>query len=392
MDHSLKPTDVIWMVIGSFYPLIGGAERQAQGISEHLAELGWDVHVVTRRHNKMYGFYGSEKEEVIRGIKIHRIFSIGPGYIGSILYFLGGLLLIARHRQKCVYYAHDIGAPAWISLIARFLFGGVCIVKIRSEIGRYFLSRWRSWQLKWIARLVDKFILVSEVSKRVLIEKGVPDDKMWFIPNGVDTKIFCPPTETVKQSVRAELNIPAHRFVILGVGRLTLIKGFDVLIEACASFPLDILQRVQVIILGGGSERPRLEGLVREREIEHHFRFEGRQKQVYRYYTATDLFVLPSRSEGLSNALLEAMACGLPVVASRVGGNSDWIEPGKNGFLFTSENSEELCRCLIKLIEDRDRCIEMGKSSRLLVEQELSLSITSRHISECLRSILHAES
>ena len=122
MDHSLEPTDVIWMVIGSFYPLIGGAERQAQGISEHLVDLGWEVHVVTRRHNQRYGWVGSLKEKVADGVNIHWINSVGPGCVGSLLYFWGGLSLIARDRRRSVYYAHDIGTPAWIGIIAQIVF------------------------------------------------------------------------------------------------------------------------------------------------------------------------------------------------------------------------------------------------------------------------------
>ena len=102
-----------------------------------------------------------------------------------------------------------------------------------------------------------------------------------------------------------------------------------------------------------------------------HIRFEGKQIQVYKYYTAADLFVLPSRSEGLSNALLEAMACGLPVVASCVGGNPEWVHPGKNGYLFTSENADELCQYLTKLIEGKDQARKMGNYARNLVEQEV---------------------
>ena len=86
------------------------------------------------------------------------------------------------------------------------------------------------------------------------------------------------------------------------------------------------------------------------------------------------------------------MACGLPVVASCVGGNPEWVHPGKNGYLFTSENADELCQYLTKLIEGKDQARKMGNYARNLVEQAGSMLRTSQQISEGLRSKLHAKS
>jgi glycosyltransferase involved in cell wall biosynthesis len=108
----------------------------------------------------------------------------------------------------------------------------------------------------------------------------------------------------------------------------------------------------------------------------------GRQETTRDYYWASDLFVLPSRTEGQSNALNEAMACGLPVIASNVGGTLDVVEEGKSGVLFESENEHELAEKLSSLLTARERWAELGTHARLAILQHADLGETVTRLKE----------
>lgn len=368
------------MIISSYPPLIGGAERQAQGLSEHLLKRNWAVQVVTRRHNRRYGYSGAAWE-VINGVPVHRVFSKGPRPLGAALYMLGGLWLMFRHRQVgSVYYAHDVGAPAWLAVIASHLLGGRSIVKIRSGKAASIRHYQRSGQLSWLSRFVDRFVVVSQETRGVLEQRGIAADRIVWVPNGVNSDRFHPVGNDEKLAARRRLRLPTEKTIAMCVGRLIPVKAYDVLVEACAGLPPGILSELQFVIVGDGPEEENLRTLAQARGLQEHLRFEGHREDVADYYQSADLFVLPSRGEGLSNALVEAMACGLPVVCSAVGGALDWVQPGVNGLLSPSGDAERLKNTMIEMLSCRERWDAMGSFSRQVVEQDLAFTVTGQRL------------
>lgn len=385
-----KASNTIWMIIPSFEPAIGGAEIQVKRLSKELLESGHSVRVLTRRHGPTQP-RGLPASEVVDGIPVTRLYTRGIGKVGSLLYVLGGLWHLLRHGRRGIYHAHAIGAAGWLAVAARYLLGGRCIVKLRS--GRYLYERRcpsgvRRWLFFELLRLMDRVVVVNTEVEEWLAEIGIPAAKTVCIPNSVDTQQFRPATPEEKLAARAELGLPTDCDVVLHVGRLEWIKGVDVLLKAWAALPAKQQEAARLVLVGGGGAHAELEALTASLGLERSVTFAGVRKSVRDWYWAGDLLVLPSRTEGLSNALIEAMACGLPVIASNVGGALDVVEEGKNGVLFEAEDHNQLAQKLASMFAMQDRWAEMGTLARHSVELYADLLPTVGRLREVYRSLL----
>jgi glycosyltransferase involved in cell wall biosynthesis len=167
-------------------------------------------------------------------------------------------------------------------------------------------------------RSADGIVAVSRDLSETLIRLGVKPDKVRTIYDGVDRRLFHPGD---KAQERAILNLSPEEKAILFVGNLVPVKAVDVLIRASAE-PMRVDSTIRLVIVGQGPLRTELKRLAQELGIVDRVRFVGPipHAELPRWFRATDLFVLPSHSEGVPNVLLEASACGVPWVASRVGG------------------------------------------------------------------------
>ena len=209
------------------------------------------------------------------------------------------------------------------------------------------LSMFRRFALARFKRI----IAVSNYTKSLAIDAGAENSKISVIYNSCDEKYFSYGKN--KESARKKLNLPDDAKIILFVGDLIKRKGVHFLLES-----LQTLKPSQhnflAIILGEGKERKNLEAMVKEYNIRKYVRFNGNVTRAVLadFYTSADVFVLPSFSEGHSVALLEAMASGLPLVASDIEGNRVSIEDGVNGFLFETGNIKKLVEKLSIILTD----------------------------------------
>jgi len=140
---------------------------------------------------------------------------------------------------------------------------------------------------------------------------------------------------------------------------------------------------VHLTIVGSGPDETILKKMAHDLGIQDRVSFKGRQENVLGELHDTDIFVLPSLSEGMSNVLLEAMACGLPVVATNVGGNSDLIQDGHNGLLIPPRDSISLTKALLELIENEELAQRLGKQARVTVEEHYAMN----HIVDSYREL-----
>lgn len=367
----------VWMIIPSFFPTIGGTESQVQNLTQLLLANGWSIRVITRQHNWAFpsGLPGGEL--IINNTPVTRIFSRGGTKIGSLLFLLGGLWYLLLHGQRSIYHAHDLGAAGWLAIVARYLLGGRCLIKLRTGREQYekiFAGGLARWYFSKMLQLADRIVVVNSGVEQYLQNLGILTERIIFLPNAINVDHYYPVSSEEKFAAQQRLNLSPQKNIVLYVGRLQPVKGVDVLVRAWALVPQDIRHNSRLLLVGDGAEYETINRMAEALNITESVILVGRQEAVRDYYWASDIFVLPSRSEGQSNALVEAMACGLPVVASNVGGAPDIIKEGKNGVLFESENHEQFAQKLTSLLKQPDCWGQLGTCARQSVLSQADLT------------------
>ena len=221
-----------------------------------------------------------------------------------------------------------------------------------------------------LAPLVDRFVAVSDDLRRWLVENvKVPAGKVVRIHNGVDTDAYAPGDS---EPARTALDLPSGRPVIGTVGRLDPVKDQAALVRAFACLRTEYPDAL-LVIAGDGPCRDQLRGLAASFGIASQVRFLGERYDIPAVLRAFDVFVLSSIAEGISNTILEAMAAGLPVVATRVGGNPELVEDGVNGLLVPRQDADALASAIGVYLGDANMRAIHGKSSRERAVREFSL-------------------
>lgn len=216
---------------------------------------------------------------------------------------------------------------------------------------------------RWFKPLVKRFVPVSEDLAVWLREDlGFEAEKVTRIYNGIDTKHYVPidPAED-------------GTFTLTTVARLSPIKDQATLLQAYGLFLQRYSGQSRLQLVGDGPERATLEALVSELGIAKNVEFAGEQHNVLPYLQACDLFVLSSIAEGIPMTVLEAMACGKPIVATQVGGLPELVEAGRNGLLVSAQNPEAMAAAWLNYAENRQRCRQEGDKSRQVVVEHFSL-------------------
>ena len=234
--------------------------------------------------------------------------------------------------------------------------------------------RSRSWWTllvdRWLKERDDLLIAECEASRRVLLKRlGYDSSKVVTIRNGVDLAGW-PSSKLDRQKKRLELRLSATDVLIGAIGRLDRQKGFSTLIEAMSRLKGSSLR---CAILGEGPERASLEALVRKHHLEKSVWLLGEKGDIPSWLSAFDLYCLPSLWEGLPNSLLEAMALGLPVVASAVDGVPEAVPDGRDGMLVPPGQPTALAAVLRKLVDDPARRAALGKSAQAVVAERFTL-------------------
>ena len=203
-------------------------------------------------------------------------------------------------------------------------------------------------QIVWAAQHADGIITVCEALKSALIDLGTAPDKIIVLRNGIDLEMFKPLRS--REAIRRRLGLSRH--MLLSVGHLITRKGHDIVIRALADLP-----DTDLIIVGSGPEEQALRKLVNALEVSDRVRFAGQipQTQLPDYYNAADVLVLASSREGWANVLLEAMACGTPVVASNVWGTPEVVRKPAAGVLIKERTPRALALACRELLANRPR-------------------------------------
>jgi glycosyltransferase involved in cell wall biosynthesis len=333
----------------------------------NLAKAGIKVYVITT-NDRSKGKEGQNKEELIEtmaeSVTVYRVNGKLPVF---------SVLKLIKNIKPDVIHVHAPNLFSSVAIMISTLYHIPAIATVhRVEVD----SVGKVWYIfrRYVLNKFYRIIAVSNFTKMLALNAGAHEDKISIVYNSCDETIFSPCQD--KARIKAKYGISTERKVILYAGNLIKIKGVYTLIESLKTlytrFPGFI-----AIIIGQGEEQEKLQSLVNEYGLANNIRFLGwlTQRELSEYYKAADIFVLPSETEGHSVALLEAMRSGLPIVASDVGGNSESIEDGLNGFLFNSGNHNALADKLVILLSDYNLREYMSSNSLKIYLEKFSTKI-----------------
>jgi glycosyltransferase involved in cell wall biosynthesis len=376
----LKRSTKVVMVTHGYYPRIGGAERQVASVSSVLQARGFGVQVITRR------FPGTLAYEEIDGVPVHRLPAPGPKPVASLLFTLAALQRISA-LQPDIIHAHELISPATIALLAKCLYRKPIVVTVHgggvpSEVMRLSSRPFGKLRLKVLLAAIDFIIVLSHDIDAELAAQGVPSHKRVAIPNGVDTSRFFPLGRADQRVLRSKLGLPVDAPLAIFTGRLVPNKRVNMLVEIWPEV-LSVLPDARLLIVGSGPEEEYLRQLVCEGVC-----WLGAQQNVAPYLQAADLFVLPSVAEGLSVALLEAMACGLACIATQVGGAPDLIAHQQNGWLIPADDRSVLKDALLALLADENRRRDLGQNARQQIMKSYTLDSVADRLSALYGTML----
>ncbi len=204
-------------------------------------------------------------------------------------------------------------------------------------------------------------------------DEGVSPQRCRHLPNGVDSERFAPWPAERRHLARLELNLPAEAFVFGCVARLVPVKRHRDMIEAFAKLAGERAD-TRLLLIGSGKCEAALREQVQQAGLGAQVQFLGERRDVDQLLPLLDAFVLCSATEGMSNALLEAMACGLPVIATAVGGNPETLQDHLNGLLVPAAEPLQLAAAMRRLLRDRPFARDCGRRSLQRVEQHYSVS------------------
>jgi Glycosyltransferase len=227
-------------------------------------------------------------------------------------------------------------------------------------------------------RWSDRCAAVSRAVRDYLVnDLGVPARKVVILPNGIDTRSFARTNGCRPERFRAE--VPPGRVVLGAAGRITKVKGFDVLIAALERLSHSGVD-AHLLIAGDGPERPALVKLAGRHDLSDRISWLGMVSDVRSFYRALDLFVLSSRREASPTVLLEAMASGIPVVATRCGGSTEMIDDGRTGLLVESESSDAIASAIRYLASDSTLRKSLARAGQHAVQERFDVgTMTAQH-------------
>lgn len=279
-----------------------------------------------------------------------------------------------RREKACVVHTHLFTADTYGRLAAK-LAGVPAVFSTVHNIVNPWKGGFRKGIDRLFARLSTRVIGCSEeVTQALATRDGIPADRLMAIPNGIDLKKFA---QVSGAGVRAEFGLPDDRPLLGVVGRLHPQKGHEDLFRALAAMPQARAGELACMIIGTGELQDALHAMAQDMGLERCVIFTGMRTDVPRLVAAMDMFLMPSRWEGLPIALLEAMASAKPVICTRVGGIPDVVIDGDNGLLVDPEQPAQLQARIAQLLDNPDARTRLGQRARETVIDRFDVTRTA---------------
>jgi glycosyltransferase involved in cell wall biosynthesis len=389
----------------TYYPVMGGGETQAQLLAEGLIADGHSVTVLTRRSDASL-----KRRERIGEVNVVRLAPVGSGQLkkwgllfSSIpalfrlrgdydLIFVSGyriigltaVLLAKLSRKKVVLKADSQG-----EMSGDFFESGLKKIGVshRSFLFRMFLG-FRNMILKH----ADAFSAISTEIASEWTSSGIPSEKIHLIPNCVDTKRFVPVDDVQKIPLRKKLNLPQDVTIAIYTGRLVSYKGLPLLLKVWNEIRRKY-ENVLLILAGtGGLDihncEEELRQYVKVNGLEKYVLFTGAVQNVPEYLQASDLFVFPTENDAFPSSIVEAMACGLPVVTTPVGAIKTIVTDGETGLLIQPGDHEQLFQALDVMLSDTALASRLGDAAHQSVQGLYSTEAVSKKYLDLFQGLI----
>jgi glycosyltransferase involved in cell wall biosynthesis len=355
---------------------IGGTERQFVNIAKRLDPARFDLHIACF---KRWGAFLPEIEASGWPLEDYPIQGlINPKTVRAQLRF-------ARYlRQHRIEILHTYGWTANLFGIPAARLAGVPVTIASIRDTGVYLSRSKLHAQRVVCRMATCVLANSNAVREWLISEGYNRDKIQVIHNG----IVQPDLSALPLSnIRREFSIPVDAPLVGTICRLSPVKAVDDFLRAAAT----VSQRhpaAYFLVIGDGEERAALQQCAEEQGIGDRVVFTGFRTDTAQVLKELNVSVLASLTEGLSNTLLESMACGVPVVATRVGGNAEIVEDRKTGLLVPARNHHILSEAICQLLSNPPLALQMGYAGKERVQRQFSVDSAVRKTQELYTHLL----
>ena len=361
-----RPQPLIVHVVNRF--AVGGLENGVVNLVNRLPHDAWR-HMIVSLTEIDPEFARRVTRNDVRVVALHK----RPGHAWHLY---PALFRMFRDERPAIVHTRNLAAleavvPAWAARVPARLHG---------EHGRDFADPYgRSVRRQWVRRVhrpfVTRYVALSTELERYLVDRvGVSHHRVEQILNGVDSVRFHP--ATLRASIPGCPFTGPDLWLVGTVGRLDAVKDQGNLASAFVAAvhrSPEAERRMRLLIVGEGRLRTDVETILQQGGVRHLAWLAGERHDIPIVLQGLDCFVLPSLAEGVSNTVLEAMASGLPVVATRVGANPDLVADGVTGRLVPAADSETLAESILAFFADRRAAAEFGRAGRQRVEQLFTL-------------------
>ena len=348
--------------------LCGGTENQVTSLSRALDSDGFDLEIACMRRVGPFVTELTERRVPVQEYPISSFWSAGAFSQQASL-----ARHIVRRRTQIV---HTYSFYGNVFAIPPAVVAGVPVIIASVRDRGLYLTPLQKWAQKQVCRLAHRILVNANAVKEWLLEQGYPPEKIVVIRNGVDLSRFDVPPDT--DAVRRQLGVAPGEQMVTVVSRVSRLKGLEQFIDAAAVLTLHF-PTVRFLIVGEASHTDceyvqELKQRAERRGVGHRVLFTGLRFDVPAVLGSAVMSVMPSLNEALSNVLLESMAAGRPIVATRVGGTPEAIVDGHTGLLVPPDDPYALAGAIARLLDEPALAAALGRAARQVVETKFPLS------------------
>ena len=358
----------------AYSPFVGGAEVALQEVLKRLSSK-YEFQIITARMKNL------PKEEVIDGVNVRRI-GLGVKWLDKLLFFPLAIMYGLFYSPSLVFGLLENQA-ALVARIIAWAHKVPCVISLQSGSTESYLKKRMGvfyFLYNWVYAKTPRYVVISTYLKQRALSHGVPERNIEIIPNGVDTHAFS--QSRAKYDTKKKLGIEGRK-VIITSSRLTRKNAVEDLIEALSHVRKSI-PNTTLLICGTGEDEKKLKNLSKNLGVDSSVYFLGlvSHSELPEYLCAADVFVRPSLSEGFGNSFVEALACGVPIIATPVGGIPDFLEDKTTGLFCNVRDSKDLAKKIELLLRNRELSRKISRNGQKMVRERYEWDSIAKQFDE----------